>query len=264
MAKQLQPGQGEKVKVNKFALVAAVLTGLLILGSIFGEKKKAESAASVPPEQTVTVEPANEASVADNRQIVDVEAPPVNEPKADHRAPIRDGAFFPITKQDAPELFRQWGQEWIDRINKATEEAVNITASAEKCDEVSLSGFSFDRSVPKEKFSVFVDCLNGERFYYTEAETQSSAPQPTALSESLAKITDIDAFTSCEALAKPQLNFPSTMDVSWLNSVADRKQFGINVALSFEAKNALGNEVPYVAYCVVTAENTELLSIKPR
>lgn len=181
-----------------------------------------------------------------------------------HRAPILESAFSPLTKSDAPKLYKQWGKMGFDRINKATEAAVQITATSPKCDSVFLSGYSFDRSTPKKEFSVFVDCSNGERFYYTEAETQNAATGPTALSEGLEQVRDSDALKSCQELVKSKLNFPSTMDVSLWSSEVTRAQYGINVTLSFEAKNALGNELPYVAYCTVSVEKAELLSIKGR
>lgn len=181
-----------------------------------------------------------------------------------HRAPIRDGAFFPLTRDYVPDLYKQWGKKGIDRINRATEAAVNITSTSSKCDEVSQSGYSMDRSVPKKEFSVFVDCSNGERFYYTEAETQTDDAAPVSLSEGLDKVSNGDALKSCQDLVRAKLDFPSTMDVSLWSSEVSRQQHGINVTLSFEAKNALGNEMPYVAYCSVTAEKAELLSVKGR
>jgi hypothetical protein len=177
---------------------------------------------------------------------------------------IADTAFTPITKEDSPKLYASWGKKWIGRINAALEKAVAITATSPKCDRVFLSGYSFDRSVPKQKFSVFVDCSNGERFFYTEAEARDAKAASRTVSEGLDKITDTDSLKSCETAAKKELRFPSTMDVSWFGSNVERGQFGISVTLSFEAKNGLGNELPYAAYCVVNNEGTELLSVKER
>lgn len=177
---------------------------------------------------------------------------------------ISDTAYTPITKHDSPKLYASWGKKWIGRINAALEKAVAITATSQKCDRVFLSGYSFDRSVPKKNFSVFVDCSNGERFFYTEDEAKNAKAAAATVSDGLEQITDTDALKSCENLAKENLKFPSTMDVSWFSSNVERGQFGISVALSFEAKNGLGNELPYAAYCVVNDKGTELLSVKER
>lgn len=184
--------------------------------------------------------------------------------QTEHRAPIGDMAYMPITKEDAPKLFSAWGQAGLDRINAATKAAVEITATSPKCDAVFLSGYSFDRSVPKKSIAVFVDCSNGERFHYTEDETKTASAAPASVQDRLAEVTDLQAIRECEALTKPSVRFASTFDPSYLGANVTRGEQAISVALPFEAKNAMGNVLPYVAHCSFDGHKHTLLSVKER
>lgn len=171
---------------------------------------------------------------------------------------------MPLSQEFVPSLYKSWGKDGIDRINAALEQAVNITAASDQCDQVFMSGYSFDRSEPRDHFSVFVDCSNGERFYYSEADALQASAAPSSVADALAAVTDVQAFSRCEELAKEEVQHPSTMDVSWLNSNVQRGPLAITVALSFEAKNSFGAMLPYVAFCSIDATKSELMSVKER
>lgn len=177
---------------------------------------------------------------------------------------IPDGAYMPLSKESAPKLYKAWGKKGIERINVAVKSAIEATAASDKCDTVFTGGYSFDRSEPKDHFSVFVDCLNGERFYFTEEEAVAAETAPSSESEWIKATSDSDALRSCEDIAKSQLQFPSTMDASWFSSNVNRTNFGISVTLVFEAKNGLGATLPYVAYCTLDKTKVHLQSIKER
>ena len=181
-------------------------------------------------------------------------------------AKISDGALDKLSKSTSPKLFKSWGQKGFDRINAATAAAVDKTSKSPKCDVVTMSGYSFDRSSPKDKtFSVFTDCANGERFYFTEAEAIDPSFSLMSVNEKISYIDESDAMFACRDLAKTKVLFPSTIDISVLNTSVEKTQFGVSVALAFDAKNAAGAMLPYVAHCTVkeTGE-AELLSVKER
>lgn len=183
-----------------------------------------------------------------------------------HKAEISDGALDKLSKSTSPKLFKSWGQKGFDRINAATAAAVEKTAKSPKCDVVTISGYSFDRSSPKDKtFSVFTDCANGERFYFTEAEAIDPSSNLASVNEKLSSIDDSDAMFACRDLAKTKVRFPSSIDISVWDTAIEKTKFGISVALAFEAKNGLGAMLPYVAYCTVKETGEiELLSVKER
>ncbi|NML73561.1 hypothetical protein HHL25_05400 [Rhizobium sp. S-51] len=179
-------------------------------------------------------------------------------------ASVSENAFMEITREGAPKLYKQWGKDGFARINQALKRAVEITATSGECDNVFLSGYSFDQSVPKDTIVVFADCNNGKRFFYTEEETKSVSAAPESLQGALEKITNSDAVSACEALARKSAKLPSTVVPSYFGANVTRGQMGISVALPFEAKSALGAMLPYVAHCSITDKEPTLISIKER
>lgn len=191
-------------------------------------------------------------------------AAPASPPPVPHKAPIQEGAYTPLTKGNAPKLFAAWGKPGVDRVNEAVRKAVAIAATSPRCDQVEIGGYSYEKSVPKTSIVVFVDCSNTERFYFTEEETKAGS-LAAPISSKISSIKDSAALGGCKAVAEKQVRFASTMDVSYLSSSVDRRPYGINVALAFEAKNSFGAMLPYVAYCNITPDGTaSLISIKER
>lgn len=197
------------------------------------------------------------------RQELPFEEPLKKPPEQPYKAPISETAFQPIPKSEK-KLFRAWKQAGVARIDAATKGAVELASLSPQCDQVDISGLDYDRSAPPDDIAVFAMCRNGERFNFSEKEALSAPAAPTSVGESVASLTDTYAFKQCEDLVKPTLQFPSTMDASWLDSSVDRQQYTANVALAFEAKNGLGAMLPYLALCVVNDKQARLVSVKPR
>lgn len=176
-------------------------------------------------------------------------------------APIMDGAFEPITKSSSPKLFKQWGKQWVDRFNVSLENAVRLTAKSSGCDSVWMSGVSFEKSVVKKEFTVFAQCSNEKQFFYTEQEANEGTASVSQASK-LENADEAKLILQCRDLAKEQLMFKSTMDISVLSTNVTRADHVISIAMPFEAKNALGNSLPYVAHCSFNGDQMRLLSVK--
>lgn len=103
---------------------------------------------------------------------------------------------------------------------------------------------------------------DGANLFLTGDEIESGVvPQfPKPMSEST-------AWDWCVEYVRRQSTFPSTVDVSvWRSSRQTiRYPYGnVVINLAFTAKNVLGNELPYMARCVVTPAGKLDVNISPR
>ena len=145
---------------------------------------------------------------------------------------------------------REWGSAGVKRINAAMPKVAEKVAQSDTCDYVELVGLS-DRGKPKQQAVFYVDCKNGQRFYVSEDDLKSDAGVVSKNAKT-AGISDVTAITACEDSVKSQLNFPSTFDRDVLNTSVYRAPTGnIAVMFTFQAKNALGVELPQRAKCVI-------------
>lgn len=160
-------------------------------------------------------------------------------------------AVMPIEGEGWSKTRAAWGESWIKRINEVMPLAARKVAESDECDVVDLVGLSENRSVPRQHFEFYVDCLNGKRFYVSEDDAKS-AENVVSKNAKTAGITDGDAISACEQNVQSQLHYPSTFDRHVLATSVYRAPTGnIAVEFDFDAKNGLGAELPHHARCVI-------------
>jgi len=227
-----------------------------------GEKPRAPTAepASAPKAETPQAAPVEPPAVQTATALP--EAPLTPEPRV---APILDSATAPITKSGSPRTFKTWGAKGVARINKAYIGAAEIASRSSRCDAVSVTGLSFEKSKPPNDIIVFADCKNGERFYVTEAEAAAGSAVASER-EGNEAIGESTALFACRDAVKQQLKYPSTMDASLLmgSSTGRAMNGAVQVYFTFEAKNDLGAMLPHEAYCTVDMNGLRIESIKTR
>lgn len=163
---------------------------------------------------------------------------------------ISPDAVFLIEGDGWERTRREWGSTWIKRINEAMPKVAEKVAQSASCDYVDLVGLS-DRGKPRQKAVFYVDCRNGQRFYVNEDDLKSDEGVVSKNAKTAA-ISDGNAIRACEDSVRSQLNFPSTFDRDILNTSVYRAPTGnIAVQFTFQAKNALGAELPQRARCVI-------------
>ncbi|MBH1745992.1 hypothetical protein I5V28_09185 [Stenotrophomonas maltophilia] len=177
-------------------------------------------------------------------------AAPAAPAQVDVSRKISPDAVFLIEGEGWDKTRREWGSAGIERINAAMPKAAEKVAQSSSCDYVELVGLS-DRGKPKQQAVFYVDCKNGQRFYVSEDDLKSDAGVVSKNAKTAA-ISDSTAIKACEDSVKSQLNFPLTFDRDLLNTSVYRAPTGnIAVQFTFQAKNALGAELPQRARCVI-------------
>jgi len=165
-------------------------------------------------------------------------------------------------KRDYPKLARKIGSAWT-RIQPLREAAALKAIGSGRCDFVELVEVSNERS-SKEQLTVFVDCRNHERFYVTETDVVSDHK---VVAQSEKTVSRGRAIAACAQAARERALFPSLVDAhTWSGATfqADQTTGGARVTLEFEATNALGNELPYLAVCVFPADRPAEISVTTR
>lgn len=81
------------------------------------------------------------------------------------KAIISKDAIGNYTSTAYPKLFKKVGEKGLLRIQKHDEDAANIIANLDECDEVTYVGYSEVKSKYPDIIVSFVDCKNGKRFY---------------------------------------------------------------------------------------------------
>lgn len=164
---------------------------------------------------------------------------------------IAEYAYAPYEKAGYPKTFAKWGPSAVKKINALRKEAAFLVALDPKCNMVEVSELSDERSTPKDKIVIFVDCRNNQRFYLTEEQIKAGA-DPVSKNETTALISDERAIEACESQIRAALQYPSSYSRSLLGVSVFRSNYGnIAVTIEFDAKNGLGMEVPQIARCVV-------------
>jgi len=159
-------------------------------------------------------------------------------------------AVWEMTPDQFPRVYEQWGADWVDKLNAMQYEAARKVAQAPSCDSISIIGLSESRSVPKQSAVFFADCANGERFYVSDEDLQNNQAIQSK-QEQMSDLTDSKAIEQCENAIMTQLTHPSSFSHTWLGQDVYRPATGNVVAtIDFEAKNALGLDIPMSARCV--------------
>jgi len=166
-------------------------------------------------------------------------------------AEVDPSVYRPMDRRNYPKTFAKWGADGVKTIDRLRKDAALFAAKSSECDTVDTSELSEQRSSPPNQIVVFVDCSNGKRFYLSESDLRT-AGHATSQESKMKGLTNEAAMEQCKTRVRSGLAFPSTMSVKWSGSNVYRAPTTGNVVatFNFDAKNALGNELPYQARCV--------------
>lgn len=164
---------------------------------------------------------------------------------------------FKYDKKAYPKLYKQWGEKAVNEMNGYLPRIAEHVARENSCDAVESVDISDARSNPKAKQMVFfVDCRNGKRFFVS-TDDLNSGRKSTA--EQDKEIDNSAVISQCDAAIKAQLNHPGTFDPHLLDTATGVNPNGnILVTRGFTAKNGLGMQIDYRAYCVITGNKVEV------
>ena len=164
---------------------------------------------------------------------------------------------FKYDKKTYPKLYKQWGEKAVKEMNGYLPRIAEHVARENSCDAVESVDISDARSNPKAKQMVFfVDCRNGKRFFVS-TDDLNSGRKSTA--EQDKKIDNSAVISQCDAAIKAQLNHPGTFDPHLLDTATGVNPNGnVLVTRGFTAKNGLGMQIDYRAYCVITGNKVEV------
>lgn len=164
---------------------------------------------------------------------------------------------FKYDKKNYPKLYKKWGEKAVNEMNGYLPRIAEHVAREDSCDAVESVDISDARSNPKAKQMVFfVDCRNGKRFFVS-TDDLNSGRKSTA--EQDKKIDSSAVISQCDEAIKAQLNHPGTFDPHILDTATGVNQNGnVLVTRGFTAKNGLGMQIDYRAYCVITDNKVEV------
>ena len=164
---------------------------------------------------------------------------------------------FKYDKKAYPKLYKKWGEKAVEEMNGYLPRIAEHVAREDSCDTVESVDISDARSNPKAKQMVFfVDCRNGKRFFVSTDDLNSGRK---SIAEQDKKIDNSAVISQCDAAIKAQLNHPGTFDPHILDTATGVNPNGnILVTRGFTAKNGLGMQIDYRAYCVITDNKVEV------
>jgi hypothetical protein len=164
---------------------------------------------------------------------------------------------FKYDKKAYPKLYKKWGEKAVEEMNGYLPRIAEHVARENSCDAVESVDISDARSNPKAKQMVFfADCRNGKRFFVSTDDLNSDRK---STAEQDKEIDNSAVISQCDAAIKAQLNHPGTFDPHLLDTATGVNPNGnILVTRGFTAKNGLGMQIDYRAYCVITGNKVEV------
>ncbi len=167
-----------------------------------------------------------------------------------HAENVDPSAYTPYTQKAYPKTFRTWGKAGVSKINKYMKIGAYRAAESPRCDTVETADLSDNRSSPPNNIVIFVDCANGERFYFTSKELENSGSAQSQ-KQKTEHVGDSAYSSQCEHAIQQELKFPSSMDKKWFSTNVYRAPQGnVVVTFDFDAKNGFGINLPQRARCV--------------
>lgn len=164
---------------------------------------------------------------------------------------------YKIDEEGYPEIYKQWGTEWVDKINSSMLPALQTVSQHKECGEPKYIGLSEAYSEVKEKAVYFVDCNDDKRFYIPlegatnldEVKTDKDIAKEREEAESTRLV-------SCQMLVKNSLKNPKSFDTEYSSIVhkVDPETGNDIVGFKFYAQNAFGAEIINQAACIFNKE----------
>lgn len=160
---------------------------------------------------------------------------------------ISSYALSPYTKQGYPKTFKTYGSR-IAEIEAFRREAAEMAIDSGKCDFVTMSELSYDKSSPGS-LKFWVDCRNKQRIYLTENQLSQGGTVRTQQEKSWTKES---AMSACRQGIKDRALIPSELDIHDIIGTSFYKApttHNVVLTMDFDAKNAFGTEMKYTAKC---------------
>lgn len=160
---------------------------------------------------------------------------------------IEDYALEPYTAKGGFEKTIKKYNSRLNEITKLRKLAAEKVIDSGKCDTVIASELSDSSTLKHMKF--WVDCNNGERIYLDEFQLKNNDVVSTQKELAISKG---DAMIACEKGIKANSRFPSSVDIHHFSGTTYYEApatHNVRLEMNFDAKNALGNDLPYKAIC---------------
>jgi hypothetical protein len=197
---------------------------------------------------------------ATRQQAIKTQSVSTSAPAKPYRAPIEPSATTPYTAAGGYEKTVATYGPRLTELQSYRVKAANAAAANETCDKVIMSEISTMRGGLND-MHFFVDCENGTRFRFSEAELDANA---AAVSESDKALTPDQARDRCQRLINDAATHPSTVRINWLSgSYGKFNQTGATeYRVNFAAKNSFGTELKFRARCLFQTDGGSELTLK--
>ena len=152
----------------------------------------------------------------------------------------------PYTKKEYPKTVQKYNFR-LKEIELLRKKAAIMVIDSGKCDQVIAS--EVDTDSPLKNLRFYVDCEGYTRFYLTESEIVTDSVVKTQKEKAW---TIENALSSCKQGIKDRTLIPSEAEIhDIMGTTFSESPVTHNVVLEmkFEAKNALGVNIPYAAIC---------------
>ncbi|WP_130538158.1 SH3 domain-containing protein [Thiomicrorhabdus indica] len=160
---------------------------------------------------------------------------------------ISSSALSPYTKQGYPKTIEKYGSR-LSEIESLRRKAAEMAVDSGKCDYVMMSELSDSKSALNH-LHFWVDCRNKQRIYLDEFQIKKGAQVLTQEEKSW---DESSAVMACQQAIKDRALIPSEVDIHTILGTSFYKApttHNVVLRMDFDAKNALGTEIPYSATC---------------
>jgi hypothetical protein len=164
-------------------------------------------------------------------------------------------------KNGYPKLVSKYKSR-LREIETLRRKAAEMALDSGKCDIVEMSELSDKSSLQYLKF--WVDCKNGQRIYLDETQIKSHAQVMTQAEKAWSKA---DSMRACQAAIKERALIPDALDIHSLSGTSFYKApvtQNVVLQMDFDAKNAMGVNMPYTSTCFFEPGAAGSIEIKPR
>ncbi len=155
----------------------------------------------------------------------------------------------PFTEQEYPQLYEQWGKDWVEIINTMRPLAVERVRSQAECNEVAKAELS-ENSEVKQNPILNVSCENGEVFVISLGDiTQEKRLYP--MSKMFGKDPN-EVIQSCLEDIQPHLMHPESISQDSINTSfnMDEKTQQLHVDIPITVKTGYNTRVAYRVQCL--------------
>ena len=172
-------------------------------------------------------------------------------------------ALSPYTVEKGyPKIVAKYGSR-LPEIEAFRKMAAKAALDSGKCDYVEMSELSDSKSTI-DHLQFWVDCRNKERIYIDESQLKNGA---RAMTQSEKSWTQDAALAACRRAIKERALIPGEVDIHGVLGTSFYKApltHNVVLNMDFDAKNAMGVELPYAAICHFEPGEVGTIEIKPR